>query len=106
MDDFSTLISNTFRRGSVRDAQELFEICIANAFPTFHFRRLELISIDRDNVALEGRSWNHVFNIMKNEVKDSQVWEVHCHRVTMGKTPDKHVYLDYNTLGFVGYVEE
>lgn len=105
MEDYIALIRNTFERGSVREAQELFEICIANAFPTFNFRRLELISIDRDMIALEGRSWNHVFRIQKAEVKDSPVWEVHCHRVTMGKTPDKHVYLDFETLGFVGYVE-
>lgn len=106
MDDFTSLVHNTFRRGSVREAEELFEICIRNAFPTFNFRRLELISIDRDNVALEGRSWNHVFYIQKKTVKDSDVWEVLCHRVTMGKSPDKHVYLDYRTLGFVGYVEQ
>lgn len=105
MEDFINLIRNTFERGSVRDAQQLFEICVANAFPTFNFRRLELISIDRDYVALEGRSWNHVFRIQKSEIKGSAVWEVHCHRVTMGKTPDKHVYLDFETLGFVGYVE-
>ncbi len=105
MEDFIDLIRNTFERGSVREAQQLFEICVANAFPTFNFRRLELISIDRDLVALEGRSWNHVFRIQKSEVKGCAVWEVHCHRVTMGKTPDKHVYLDFETLGFVGYVE-
>lgn len=105
MEDFTTLIHNTFARGSVREAQQLFEICVANAFPTFNFRRLELISIDRDTTSLEGRSWNHVFRIQKKIVKDSTVWEVHCHRVTMGATPDKHVYLDYGTLGFVGYVD-
>ena len=66
----------------------------------------ELIRIDRDNLYLEGRSWNHVFEIQKTELDGEPVWEVHCHRVTMGKTPDKHVYLDYLSLGFVKYVEE
>lgn len=105
MEDFTTLIHNTFQRGSVREGQLLFETCVKNAFPTFNFRRLELISIDRDNQALEGRSWNHVFQIHATVVKESKVWEVHCHRVTMGTSPDKFVYLDYNTLGFVGYVQ-
>ena len=54
---------------------------------------------------MEGRSWNHVFEIRKVELEGNPVWEVHCHRVTMGKTPDKHVYLDYWTLGFVLYKE-
>ena len=54
---------------------------------------------------MEGRSWNHVFEIKKSELSGQKVWEVHCHRVTMGKTPDKHVILDYLTLGFVQYLE-
>ena len=54
---------------------------------------------------MEGRSWNHVFEIKKAEYKSQSVWEVRCHRVTMGKTPDKQVYLDYMTLGFVEYLE-
>ena len=55
---------------------------------------------------MEGRSWNHVFQIRKTVLEDTPVWEVHCHRVTMGRTPDKHVYLDYMTLGFVQYLEK
>ena len=55
---------------------------------------------------MEGRSWNHVFQIRKTILQDSPFWEVHSHRVTMGKTPDKHVYLDYMTLGFVQYMEK
>ena len=55
---------------------------------------------------MEGRSWNHVFEIRKGEYKGSPVWEVTSHRVTMGKSPDKQVYLDYLTLGFVSYVEK
>ena len=55
---------------------------------------------------MEGKSWNHVFEIKKAELNGSAVWQVFCHRVTMGKTPDKHVYLDYLSLGFVKYMEE
>ena len=54
---------------------------------------------------MEGRSWNHVFQIKACTYKDSPVWEVICRRVTMGKSPDKNVYLDYTSLGFVGYIE-
>ena len=104
MEDYGAMIRSTFALGSVRDAEALFEACITNAFPTFHFRRLELIRFTREEY-MEGRSWNHVFEIKRSEWKGQAVWEVHCHRVTMGKTPDKHVYLDYMTLGFVGYIE-
>ena len=55
---------------------------------------------------MEGRSWNHVFEINADTLNGSPVWEVKCHRVTMGKTPDKHVILDYNTLAFVSYAED
>ena len=105
MANYSAMIRSVFEQGSVRDAEELFLTCIKNAFPTFNFRRLELIRIDRDKLYLEGRSWNHVFEIQKTELDGEPVWEVHCHRVTMGKTPDKHVYLDYLSLGFVKYIE-
>ena len=54
---------------------------------------------------MEGRSWNHVFEIKASTLEGNPVWEVHCRRVTMGKTPDKHVYLDYMSLGFVRYME-
>ena len=105
MEDYRAMIRNTFEFGSVRDAEALFEACIQNAFPTFHFRRLGLIRFTREDQYLEGRSWNHVFEIKRSDLKGSPVWEVHCRRVTMGKTPDKHVYLDYYSLGFVGYME-
>ena len=105
MQDYGAMIRSTFEQGSVRDAEMLFEACIKNAFPTFHFRRLELIRFMREPQYMEGRSWNHVFEIKKTELCGQAIWEVHCHRVTMGKTPDKHVYLDYMTLGFVGYME-
>ena len=105
MENYGAMIRSTFEFGSVRDAEMLFETCIKNAFPTFNFRRLELIRFVREDQYMEGRSWNHVFEIKKSEYKDNPVWEVHCHRVTMGKTPDKHIYLDYESLGFVGYME-
>ena len=106
MQDYGAMIRSTFEMGSVRDAETLFETCIKNAFPTFHFRKLELIRFIRDEEYMEGRSWNHVFEIRKGELDGSPVWEVSCHRVTMGKTPDKHVYLDYTSLAFVGYIPE
>lgn len=106
MEDYGAMIRNTFEKGSVRDAQTLFESCIQNAFPTFHFRRLELISFLKEEQYMEGRSWNHVFNIKASELNGSPVWEVRCRRVTMGTSPDKHVYLDYMTLGFVSYMEK
>ena len=99
MEDYRAMIRSTFDLGSVRDAETLFETCIKNAFPTFNFRRLELIRFIREDQYMEGRSWNHVFEIKKSSLNGNPVWEVHCHRVTMGKTPDKHVYLDYFSLG-------
>ena len=106
MQDYGAMIRSTFQMGSVRDAETLFEACIKSAFPTFHFRKLELIRFVREEEYMEGRSWNHVFEIRKGELDGSPVWEVSCHRVTMGKTPDKHVYLDYTSLAFVGYIPE
>lgn len=105
MATYSAMIRNVFELGGVRDAEVLFETCIKNAFPTFNFRRLELIRFLKDEYYMEGRSWNHVFEIQRSELNGQPVWEVHCRRVTMGKTPDKHIYLDYTTLGFVGYIE-
>jgi len=106
MEDYSAMIRSVFEMGSVRDANVLFEACIKNAFPTFNFRGLELIRFLRDNPYMEGKSWNHVFEIYKDELNGNPVWKVTCHRVTMGKTPDKHVCLDYMTLGFVSYAEK
>ena len=105
MATYSAMIRSVFELGSVRDAEVLFETCIKNAFPTFNFRRLELIRFLKDEYYMEGRSWNHVFEIQRSELNGQPVWEVHCRRVTMGKTPDKHIYLDFNTLDFVGYME-
>ena len=106
MEDYGAMIRRTFQQGSVLDAEALFEAFLHNAFPTFHFRKLELIRFVRDEEYMEGRSWNHVFEIKRSELAGQKVWEVHCHRVTMGKTPDKHVLLDYLTLGFVQYLEQ
>ena len=105
MQDYGAMIRNTFELGSVRDAELLFETIVKNAFPTYTFRRLELIRVQQDTPYLEGRSWNHVFEITKGELDNFPVWEVNCHRVTMGKTPDKQVYLDYLTLDFIRYRE-
>ena len=105
MQDYGAIIRSTFELGSVRDAELLFEACVKNAFPTFNFRRLELIRFLKESQYMEGRSWNHVFEIQKAELQGHTIWEVHCHRVTMGKTPDKHVCLDYMTLDFIQYLE-
>ena len=105
MEDYGAMIRSTFEYGSVRDAENLFLAFIRNAFSANEFRRLELIRFVRDEQYMEGRSWNHVFEIKKTELKGNPVWAVRCHRVTMGKSPDKNVYLDYMTLGFVGYIE-
>jgi len=105
MENYEAMIRSTFDHGSVRDAEILFETAIKNAFPTNIFRRLELIRFIREEQYMEGRSWNHVFEIKKGRWKDQDVWEVRCRRVTMGKSPDKNVYLDYPSLGFVGYME-
>ena len=104
MEDYGAMIRSTFELGSVRDGEGLFEIMIKNAFPTNTFRRLEPIRFLRDTQYMEGRSWNHVFEITRTELNGSPVWAVQCRRVTMGKSPDKNVYLDYMTLGFVGYI--
>ncbi len=105
MEDYGAMIRSVFEMGSVRDANVLFEACIKSAFPTFHFRGLELVRFLRENQYMEGKSWNHVFEIIASQLDGSPVWEVNCRRVTMGKTPDKQVYLDYMTLGFVQYKE-
>ena len=103
MEDYGAMIRSTFEMGSVRDAEALFEAIIRNAFPTNTFRRLELIRFIRDQEYLEGRSWNHVFEIRKTTVKNQAAWDVRCRRVTSGKSPDKNVFLDYLTLMFVQY---
>lgn len=105
MEDYGMIIHNTFENGSIRDAVVLFETCIKNAFPTFNFRGLELIRFLQEGQYMEGKSWNHVFEIRSSMINNCKVWEVNCHRVTMGKTPDKQVYLDYTTLGFMQYKE-
>ena len=105
MADYSAMIRSTFDQGSVLDAEQFFELIIKNAFPTNTFRRLELIRFLREDQYMEGRSWNHVFEINRSSLDGNPVWAVHCRRVTMGKAPEKNVYLDYLSLGFVGYIE-
>jgi len=105
VENYSAMIRNVFEMGSIRDANVLFETCIRNAFPTFNFRGLELIRFLRQDQYMEGKSWNHVFEIRATSLENNHVWEVECRRVSMGKTPDKHIYLDYLTLGFVKYKE-
>ena len=105
MENYGAMIRSTFELCSIRDAELLFEAFIKNAFPTFNFRRLELIRFVRDDQYMEGRSWNHVFEIKASQLEGHKVWAVQCRRGTSGKAPDKNVYLDYMTLGFVGYIE-
>ena len=105
MENYSAMIRSVFEMGSIRDANVLFETCIKNAFPTFNFRGLELIRFLKEDQYMEGKSWNHVFELRAAIIENTPVWEVECRRVSMGKTPDKHVYLDYLTLGFVKYKE-
>ena len=101
MEDYSAMIRNTFDLGSIRDAELLFEAIVKNAFPTNVFRRLELISFVKAEKHMEGRSWNHVFQIKATEYKGQPVWYVTCHRVTMGSSPEKQAYLDYKSLNFL-----
>ena len=98
MEDYGAMIRSVFEMGSVRDANVLFATCIRNAFPTNTFRGLDLVRFLRENRYIEGKSWNHVFEIQQEERDGVPVWSVHCNRVTLGRSPDKHVYLDYNTL--------
>ena len=87
MENYRAMIRSTFEMGSVRDAEALFEIMIKNAFPTNTFRRLELIRFLRQEQYMEGRSWNHVFEIKAGKKDGSPVWEVSCRRVTSAETP-------------------
>ena len=105
METYSAMIRATFEMGSVRDAEALFEACVKNAFPTNSFRRLELIRFIRDPQYMEGRSWNHVFEMKAAELAGHPVWDVRCRRVSSGTAPEKHVYVDYLSLGFLQYAE-
>ena len=105
MENYSAMIRATFEMGSVRDAESLFEACVKNAFPTNDFRRLELIRFTKDPQYMEGRSWNHVFEMQASTLRDTPVWDVRCRRVSSGSAPEKHVYVDYISLGFLQYAE-
>ena len=77
MEDYGAIIRRTFEQGSVLDAQTLFEAFLHNAFPTFHFRRPEVITFSRwEQARMEGRSWNHVFEITKVDLEGSPAWKV------------------------------
>ena len=103
MENYSAMIRATFEMGSVRDAETLFECCVKNAFPTNDFRRLELIRFTREPQYMEGRSWNHVFEMSATDLCGHPVWDVRCRRVSSGSSPEKHVYVDYSSLGFLQY---
>ena len=98
MEDHRTMIRNTFEYGSIRDAKELFEKLVRSAFPDSQFRGLELIRFVHTDRYMEGRSWNHVFEMWKSDIKGKLVWEVRCRRVTMGKSPERSAHLDYFSL--------
>ena len=105
MQDYGAMIRSTFGLGSVRDAELLFETIVEKRFP-----HLYLPSSGADPCPaghpLSGRQkLEPCFEIRKGELDSFPVWEVNCHRVTMGKTPDKQVYLDYLTLDFIRYRE-
>ena len=104
MEDYSAMIRATFEMGSINDAQQLFTACVKSAFPTNDFRRLELLRFLRSEQYMEGRSLNHVFEMQAATYNGHPVWDVKCRRVTSGKSPEKHVYVDYLSLGFLCYV--
>lgn len=105
MNDYRAMIRNVFERWNEGDAKELFETMIQNAFPTFSFHGLALTECKKEDYVLLGKSSHHEFDITRSILDGSSVWLVRCHRVSMGKTPDRHVYLDFMTLGFVQYSE-
>ena len=105
MENYGAMIRGVFEMGSVRDAEQLFEAIVRNAFPTNDFRRLELIRFVKEDQYMEGRSWNHVFEMKATTYKNHPVWEVSCRRVTMGTAPEKRVHLDYMSLGFLNYCD-
>ena len=105
MENYSAMIRATFEMGSIRDAEALFEACVKNAFPTNDFRRLELIRFTKEPQYMEGRSWNHVFEMSACDLNEQPVWDVRCRRVSSGTAPEKHVYVDYSSLGFLKYAE-
>ena len=63
MANYTAMIRSTFELGSVRDAEQLFEACVKNAFPTNDFRRLELIRFLREERYMQ--TW--VIRILLNE---------------------------------------
>jgi len=105
MENYSAMIRATFEMGSIRDAEALFTACVKNAFPTNDFRRLELIRFIREEQYMEGRSWNHVFEMKAAMLGSNRVWDVRCRRVSSGQAPEKHVFVDYQSLNFLRYAD-
>ena len=105
MENYSAMIRATFEMGSIRDAEALFTACVKNAFPTNDFRRLELIRFVREEQYMEGRSWNHVFEMKAAQLGGNRVWDVRCKRVSSGQSPEKHVFVDYQSLNFLRYAD-
>jgi len=105
MENYSAMIRATFEMGSIRDAEALFAACVKNAFPTNDFRRLELIRFIREEQYMEGRSWNHVFEMKAAQLGGNRVWDVRCKRVSSGQSPEKHVFVDYQSLNFLRYAD-
>ena len=101
MEDYGAMIRNVFELGSIRDAELLFEAIVKNAIPTNDFRRLELIRFVKNETYMEGRSWNHVFQMKASTIGNHPVWEVTCCRVTMGTSPEKKAFLDFRSLNFL-----
>ena len=104
MSNYSAMIKATFEMGSIADAENLFSACVRSAFPTCDFRRLELLRFVQKDQYMEGRSLNHVFEMKAGEYEGHKVWDVKCRRVSAGETPEKHVIVDYNSLGFQRYI--
>lgn len=92
-----------FELGCVESATTFAQTCVKNAFPTFNFREFTLTRFLPHNLYLEARSLNHQFVIKSVTVNKIKVWEVYCHRVSMGASPDKQVLLDYESLEFATY---
>ena len=104
MENYSAIIQAAFEMGCIADAQYLFSACVRSAFPTCDFRRLELIRFLQKEKYMEGRSLNHVFEMKATTYEGQSVWEVHCRRVSSGKTPNRNVLVDYESLAFQCYL--
>lgn len=98
MEKTEKIIKNTFYSGSLRDAMLFLQICIKNAFPEFHFRGVEIVSLLAHEKILEGKSWNHRFTVKRIEKDGERFWEITCKRTNGGESIEKCVVLSYNEL--------